>query len=259
MAKNHKQKAVGNYLIVILPPIVLGLLIGLFVEQKVAWLKPTATAGALLAATTAVLSISENEKKIRKLVWWLHTLFGLAVAGYSIFQPLLSNKGWSRMLGIIPGFAIGLTFIILNLIALGAKDLGKKETAVHRTAQQRQTTSGRAVTERAQVNLFTPRGRETQSVDVTQTLEDIGHGARANLLAAANESRRLDLEEIQLLQSLGDPQEWSSATRTMVARRFGEELANNLTCEENGGVEKSKSKRAQPIPKPIISGWGYGR
>lgn len=256
MNKNRRQKTVGNYLVVVLPPIVIGLFIGLLVEQHLGWLGPTAAAGLLLGITTAVLSITADQQRIKKMVWWLHTVFGFAVASYSTLQPFLTNKAWNIWFGIVPGLAVALTVIALSLIVLGAKDLSKQKTVSTTAAQPGRERENPAVTERAQVNLFTPRARETQGIDVTRTLENIGHGARADLLAAANESRKLDLEEIKLIRSLGEPQKWSNATRTIVARRFGEELLQELTAQkENIG----NSREGKPHPEPIITGWGYGR
>lgn len=262
MAKNRKQKAVSNYLVIVLPPIVLGLFIGLLIEQRIGWLGPTAFAGLLLGVTTAFVSIFIKNNRLKKIIWWLHTMFGFSVASFSIAQPILVNKEWNSWFGIVPGVALGAVVIVLSLIVLGAESLGKVKTANREPANAGVQRPGPTVTERAQVSLFTPRNRETQEVDVTRTLEDIGHGARADLLSTANESRRLDLEEIKLINQLGDPADWSPATRNMVSRRYGQEIIEQLTKadkSEREEVRKTKGKKAIKAPQPIISGWGYRR
>lgn len=249
MVKNERQKAVGNYLVVVLPPIFLGLLIGLFAGQRIGWLGPTAVAGLLLGITTAVLSVSLKNKGIRKLVWWLHTLCSFAVASYSIFHPLLIRKEWSKWIGIAPGLAVGLTVIALSLIALGARDLGKRKHVSQTAPQPKQPDSRTAVTERAQVNLFTPRNRETQGVDVTRTLEDIGHGARADLLTAANQSRAQDLKDIEFFNNLvkehgGDTRNWPAVIRRLVIRNFSAEVLQELDNESQQALATAEPEKA---------------
>ncbi len=266
MDKTARQKAVGNYLVVVLPPIALGLLTGLFLQQRFSWVKPTAAAGLALGLASAVASLVAKQNRLKKITWWLHTVLGLSTASYAVFKPTLVNTNWSEWFGILPGVALGFGAIVLSLVVLGAKDLSRQTVSARQTTKptpqpQQQTIGG--FSERTQVSLLAPRNSETQGVDVTRTLENIGHGAQANLLKAANQSRQLDLDEIKFISNLAaeqghNPADWPEVTRLMVKQRFGEELSKALETPERTRSPKERQGIAKKQPQPVIGGWGYG-